>query len=127
MIQIGNITTDAGPGKFRLRFGSGTAHAFNLQYVALVGAAYAVDTSAASGNFINLDAGYTTKGLTISVNSPFLTTATTVGGLSQTTTEFYVVNGIETSATSFTAITFSNANAVNFTGGTVKIYGYANS
>jgi len=110
-----------------LRFGSGTAHAFNLQYISYAGANYGNDSNASSGNFINLDAGFTTKGVTLNINSPFLTTPTTVGGLGQSNAEFYIIAGIETSSTSFTDITFSNTNAVNFTGGTVKIYGYANS
>lgn len=127
LLVIGNVTTNASPGKFRLRFGSGTAHAFNLQYLAIVSAAFTTDSSATSGNLINVDAGYVTKGGSLTIQSPFLASATTVGGLTQTTSEFNIVSGIETSSTSFTDITFSNANAVSFTGGTIKIYGYANS
>ena len=127
ILLFSNVTKSASPGKFRMRLGSGTAHAFNLQYLAFTGSAFTADTNATTGNFINLDAGYTTQGGAITINSPFLTAPTTVGGLGQTTTEFYIINGIETSSTSFTDITFSNTNAVNFTGGTIKVYGYANS
>ena len=127
ILLFSNVTKSASPGKFRMRLGSGTAHAFNLQYLAFTGSAFTADTNATTGNFINLDAGYTTQGGAITINSPFLTSPTTVGGLGQTTTEFYIINGIETSSTSFTDITFSNTNAVNFTGGTIKVYGYANS
>ena len=127
ILLFSNVTKSASPGKFRMRLGSGTAHAFNLQYLSFTSAAFTTDTNATTGNFINLDAGYTTQGGAITINSPFLTAPTTVGGLGQTTTEFYIINGIETSSTSFTDITFSNTNAVNFTGGTIKVYGYANS
>ena len=127
ILLFSNVTKSAAPGKFRMRLGSGTAHAFNLQYLSFTSAAFTTDTNATTGNFINLDAGYTTQGGAITINSPFLTAPTTVGGLGQTTTEFYIINGIETSSTSFTDITFSNTNAVNFTGGTIKVYGYANS
>jgi hypothetical protein len=127
VLQIGNVTTDSSPGKFRMRLGSGTAHAFNLNFVAMTGATYNADSSASTGNIVNLDAGYTTKGGTININSPFLTTPTTYGSLRQTQSEIYIMQGLETSSTSFTDITFSNANAVSFTGGTIKIYGYANS
>jgi len=127
ILQLSNITKGAIPGKFRLRLGSGTAHAFNLQYIAHLGTTLTVDSSASSGNFINLDAGYTTDGGYININSPFLSAPTTVGGSTQTNSEFAIVFGIETSSSSFTDITFSNTNAVSFTGGTVKVFGYANS
>jgi hypothetical protein len=128
LIQLSNVTTNASPGKFRMRLGSGTAHAFNLQFIATNGAGgMSADSSATSGNFFNLDAGYTQKGGVINLNSPFLSTFTTASSLNQTQSEFYFMSGIETSSTSFTDITFSNTNAVNFTGGTLKIYGYANS
>ncbi|MGL4265494.1 MAG: hypothetical protein ACRCR7_00035 [Weissella cibaria] len=127
LILFSNVTKGTSPGKFRLRLGSGTAHAFNLQFISFSGASYNTDTNASSGNFINLDAGYTTAGGSLTINSPFLVTPTTVGGLTQTNSELNIVQGIETSSTSFTDITFSNTNAVNFTGGTVKLFGYANS
>lgn len=127
LIQLGNMTTAGSPGKFRMRFGSGTAHAFNLNYLTPTGGAWTTDTAATSGNFVNLDAGYTTKGGPINVNSPFLTSPTTYSSLNQTPTELNLSLGIETSSTSFTDVTFSNQNAVSFTGGTVRIYGYANS
>jgi hypothetical protein len=110
-----------------MRLGSGTAHAFNLNFVAMTGATYNADSSASTGNIVNLDSGYTTKGGLININSPFLTTPTTYGALTQTQSEIYIMQGLETSSTSFTDITFSNANAVSFTGGTIKVYGYANS
>jgi hypothetical protein len=113
VLQIGNVTTNSSPGKFRMRLGSGTAHAFNLNFVAMTGATYNADSSASTGN--------------ININSPFLTTPTTYGALTQTQSEIYIMQGLETSSTSFTDITFSNANAVSFTGGTIKVYGYANS
>lgn len=127
ILQLSNITKGASPGKFRLRLGSGTAHAFNLQFVSHTGASLNSDSSASTGNFINLDAGYTTDGGYININSPFLSAPTTVGGSTQTNTEFNIVFGIETSSSSFTDITFSNTNAVSFTGGTVKVFGYSNS
>jgi len=127
LIQLGNMTTAASPGKFRMRFGSGTAHAFNLNYLTPGGGTWTADTAASSGNFVNLDAGYPTKGGPINVNSPFLTSPTTYSALNQTPNEFNLSLGIETSSTSFTDVTFSNANAVSFTGGTIRIYGYANS
>lgn len=127
LIQLGNMTTAGSPGKFRMRFGSGTAHAFNLNYLTPTGGTWTADTAATSGNFVNLDAGYTTKGGPINVNSPFLTSPTTYSALNQTPNELNLSLGIETSSTSFTDITFSNQNAVSFTGGTVRIYGYANS
>lgn len=128
VIQLSNITTASSPGKFRMRLGSGTAHAFNLQFIATTSAGnMSADSSASSGNFFNIDAGYTQKGGVINLNSPFLSTFTTASSLNQTQSEFYLMSGIETSSTSFTDITFSNVNAVNFNGGTVKIFGYANS
>lgn len=127
-IQLSNITTASSPGKFRMRLGSGTAHAFNLQFIATTSAGnMSADSSASSGNFFNIDAGYTQKGGVINLNSPFLSTFTTASSLNQTQSEFYLMSGIETSSTSFTDITFSNVNAVNFNGGTVKIFGYTNS
>ena len=127
-IQLSNITTASSPGKFRMRLGSGTAHAFNLQFIAINGAGgMTSDSNATSGNLFNLDAGGTQKGGVININSPFLSTFTTASSLNQTQNEFYLMSGIETSSTSFTDITFSNANAVGFASGTVKIYGYSNS
>ena len=127
-IQLSNITTASSPGKFRMRLGSGTAHAFNLQFIATTSAGnMSADSSASSGNFFNIDAGYTQKGGVINLNSPFLSTFTTASSLNQTQSEFYLMSGIETSSSSFTDITFSNTNAVSFASGTVKIFGYANS
>jgi hypothetical protein len=127
-IVISGGTCSQNNDNFNMQLGSTTSG----YYFGAAGTTYATNTVAlASGdNTSSWQIGFTqTDGLNCNIDlvNPFLASRTFLQGSMIASVNARSVNGVLQNATSYTAFTLTDVGGGTMTGGTIRVYGYANS
>jgi hypothetical protein len=116
----------SGSNELYLRFGSTTANYYwNIMTMAYANTLTAVG-GANAAQIQSFRAGATSNNTIINILSPFLTEQTAVTGISIEPGQWNQVNAYLNDTTSYTSFSFTLASGT-ITGGTIRVYGYANS